>query len=327
MSLTEKRISDFMIKDVITIPYNISISEAGNLMMRSRIGSLIVMKKNVPIGILTEREFVKLVSNDFTKSAGLIVDDIIGHNLITGTPSMTFSKAFSILNTYNIKRLPVVRNSKLVGLVTLRHLLVYSRNFLIDMLEKNRSLEKEANKDELTKVYNKRFLLRHLNFEFNRAKKYGVRVCLIFFDIDFFKSINDTYSHVAGDYVLRALGKIFKKSIRSSDVVARFGGEEFVIVASSTKTYEACRLANKLRMAVKEFPFKYRKNAFNLTISAGVASFSSISSVRQALERADKALYYAKQTGRDKVCRWKSSTRTIIDAPFTRRRLPTKKMD
>ena len=80
-----------MIKDVVTIPYNAPVEDAGDLMMKNRVGSLIVMNNKKPVGILTERDFVKLVSSDFLRNSGVIVDDIIGPKLITATPSTTFT--------------------------------------------------------------------------------------------------------------------------------------------------------------------------------------------------------------------------------------------
>ncbi|MFC1585278.1 diguanylate cyclase [Fibrobacterota bacterium] len=319
MPLTSNLVKDIMIKDVVTVSHNAPLGDAADLMMENRIGCLIVMRGRKAAGILTERDFVKLVKHDYARSLRLIVDDIISGRLITVTPETTAFEAFSILDTYNIKRLPVVEKGLLKGLITLRQILVYSRNTLIDMLETTRTLKREADIDDLTGTYNKRYLLRRLKQEFDRSRHYGFRICIIFMDIDFFKRVNDTYNHSAGDYILRTISKILRQNIRNTDILSRFGGEEFVIITPYTKTFEASYLANKLRVSVEDFPFSYRKHALKLTISAGVASLSSVKTIRQALERADKALYRAKKTGRNRVCRWQSSTNTIIAAPFRKR--------
>jgi diguanylate cyclase (GGDEF)-like protein len=319
MPLKDKLIRDIMIKDIITVEYNSPVEDAGDLMVKNRIGSLVVLKNKKPIGILTERDFVKLISSDFSRNSGVIVDDIILPKLITATPSTTFTKAFRTLNTYGIKRLPVTSKNRLVGLITLRQMLIHSRNILIDMLDENRHLQKEVNKDELTKTFNKRYLMRRLDDEYNRVRRYGSKLCIIFIDIDHFKEVNDTYSHFAGDYVLREMSKIFRKNIRSTDFIARFGGEEFVIVTPNTKAFEASYLANKLRVTIEKSVFKYKRKQMKITISGGVATFSAVKSVGEALEHADKALYQAKNTGRNKVCRWRNSTSTIANTTYHKR--------
>jgi diguanylate cyclase (GGDEF)-like protein len=277
------------------------------------------MNGDKAVGIITERDFVNLVKAGEASSKWLIVDDLMPEKLITVTPSTSSSKAFALINSYNIKRLPVLQKGKLKGLLTVRQIMVFSRNTLIDAQEKNRSLQREANTDELTGAYNKRFLLRRLTEEYKKVINYGIHSSIIFLDIDHFKKINDTYSHVVGDDVLKALGKIIRAHLKDTDVFARYGGEEFVVLTPFTRFPKGDNLANKIRVAVQKHAFKSRKHTLKVTISAGVASLPTANSGLQALERSDKALYHAKQTGRNKVCHFQTSTNSIIDMPYKAR--------
>ncbi|MBF0431596.1 MAG: diguanylate cyclase [Fibrobacteria bacterium] len=317
--LSQKPARDIMIKDVVTVQQGVSLEHAANIMLRHRVGCLVVMEDEKPVGIVTERDFVNLISEGNHINKLLVVDDIMPSKLITITPSTPFSKAFSIINTNGIKRIPVVQNHKLKGLLTIRQILVHSRHTLISMLEENRLLEREAHRDVLTGLYNKRYLLLKLQEEFKRSQRYAIRTGIIFLDIDLFKKINDSYSHAAGDYALRQIGKILKKSVRATDIVTRYGGEEFVVITPSTKSFGAAYIANKIREAVSTFPFKFRKHTFSLTLSAGVCTFSFAQTAKQALNRSDNALYQAKMNGRNKVYRWRDSARKLVEAPYTKR--------
>ncbi len=311
LSLSSRLVRDIMSTDVATVNEKTSLQEAAQLMSKGKTGSLVVMAGKKPKGILTERDFVKLIEQGLTINPKAVVKDIYVSKLVTITPSTRFSKAFSILNTYGYRQLPVVQNGSLKGMLTMQNMMTYSRNNLIGAIEENRNLERKVNVDHLTKLFNRRYLNTRAEAEFDRCKRYGIRTSVIFFDIDHFKSINDTYSHDAGDYVLMTLGKLLKKSARHLDVIARYGGEEFVMITPSTNSPQATLLGQKIKEIVENYTFSYRGKRLKITVSGGVASFSSATSAKQALGRADKALYYAKEHGRNMICRWKDSTNTI----------------
>ncbi len=318
-NISQIPIRKIMIKDVVCVTQGTSLQEAAEIMLAHRVGCLVVMQGEKPVGIVTERHFVNLIRDAESSSKWLIVDDVMPEQLITIIPSTSIAKAFSMLNTYGIKRLPVVSNNRLKGLLTVRQMLIYSRNTLLDILVKNRLLEKEVNRDELTGVFNKRYLMNRLHHEYNWSIKYGVRTCVAFMDIDSFKTVNDTFSHSAGDYVLRNIGKILRKNIRAQDIAARFGGEEFVVIFPSTKAFEAAYLANKIRYAIEQHPFVYKKKRLNITLSAGVAPFTSGRSLAKVMDMADEALYLAKNAGKNQVFRWSETASKLVYAPYNER--------
>jgi len=168
-------------------------------------------------------------------------------------------------------------------------------------------LEQENITDPLTCIYNRRYLERRLNEEFDRAMRYNSPFSILLIDIDHFKSINDTYGHKAGDMALCYLSKQLQKTLRASDVVARFGGEEFVIMAPNTELEVAQGLAERLRQYIESRKLviddqDIPKLEINLTVSIGVAdNRSGCRNYQEMLELADHSLYRAKKDGRNRV--------------------------
>ncbi len=151
--------------------------------------------------------------------------------------------------------------------------------------------------DKLTGVYNRIRLDEVLSAEFVRFKRYEQSYSVIMFDIDYFKRVNDTYGHLAGDDVLKSLARLIKQSIRESDIFGRWGGEEFLVVCCGTDIEGAQNLAEKLRSKVEMFSFPA---VDRLTCSFGVAQVDD-AGTDNMIKRADEALYRAKQSGRNKV--------------------------
>jgi two-component system cell cycle response regulator len=199
-------------------------------------------------------------------------------------------------NDYLIR--PVDRNELLARTAT-----QVRRKRLQDRLQESyqRSLAL-ALTDELTGLYNRRFLFAHLDELIERVNKGGISAAILLFDIDHFKYVNDTRGHPAGDDVLRELAARTTNSVRSVDLVARLGGEEFVVVMPETDLAVAAAVAERLRQAVAREPFTVRSSGDRLpvTISIGVTAISEKGDDRdQVLKRADQALYSAKSGGRN----------------------------
>jgi diguanylate cyclase (GGDEF)-like protein len=158
------------------------------------------------------------------------------------------------------------------------------------------------NKDPLTDIFNRRYLRARLNEEFGKYKRYAHPFSLIMFDIDFFKPINDSYGHPCGDYILRAFAALLVSSIRNTDIVARYGGEEFCCLLPETSIEPAKDLAERIREKTTEAVFTYHDTQLKITISGGVAQMQTeTASMDDLLETADKALYKAKGTGRNRI--------------------------
>ena len=156
--------------------------------------------------------------------------------------------------------------------------------------------------DNLTGLYNRHYLNGFIEKEISSSIRYGRGFSVMILDVDFFKAINDTFGHVCGDGVLRALAGILKEQTRASDTVARYGGEEFVIVLPHTDIESGIGTAEKLRQSVEAFMFP-DVDGRSVTVSIGLTQFNpeKDSEMNAIIKRADDALYAAKQTGRNKV--------------------------
>jgi diguanylate cyclase (GGDEF)-like protein len=168
-------------------------------------------------------------------------------------------------------------------------------------------LEKESITDSLTGLYNRRYLDRRLEEEFARAKRYTLPLSILMIDIDHFKRINDNYGHQAGDLVLGYIGKLILNIIRNSDIAARYGGEELLVIAPNTPSSSAVELAERLRkhiefheLVLTSEPIKQQK--IQITVSIGVSiGRPIIKDVQELILEADEALYRAKREGRNRV--------------------------
>ncbi len=170
-------------------------------------------------------------------------------------------------------------------------------------LEKKKSeLEQLAYYDPLTGLPNRRFFFDHANLIFENSKRYGTPFSLLVMDIDFFKKINDTYGHDAGDLVLKSFADVLRKSIRQSDLPARFGGEEFVLLMSNTNLQQAKVVAERIRTNFQNSLIVYEGNEIKATLSGGLASFpAGVEKIDELIKMADEALYKAKESGRNRI--------------------------
>ncbi len=154
-----------------------------------------------------------------------------------------------------------------------------------------------ATHDEKTGLYNNKFFETILEMELEKARRGQQKLSFIITDIDFFKKINDTYGHMEADELLKRLANVLKKQLRKSDIVARFGGEEFVLLLPETKLKKAKELSARLRRAVHSDSMLKRHK---LTVSGGITQYKSKDTKISMKKRADKALYEAKKAGRDR---------------------------
>jgi diguanylate cyclase (GGDEF)-like protein len=158
-----------------------------------------------------------------------------------------------------------------------------------------------AIRDELTGVYNRRHLLALIEAERTRELRAGQPFCLCLLDIDFFKRVNDSYGHPAGDSVLRAFASAASAQVRDSDCFGRYGGEEFLLMLPETSLDAAAALVERIRTAVEALRFADVDAGLTMTVSIGVAQFRSGETIAQGIARADEALYLAKARGRNRV--------------------------
>lgn len=165
-------------------------------------------------------------------------------------------------------------------------------------LEADLKLKKLASIDSLTGIFNRMKFDEHLLHEISNSRRYHHPLSIIMLDIDYFKKINDTYGHIEGDFTLKIIADIIKKNIRESDIYARWGGEEFVILMPNTTQKESMVFADRLRMEIEVFDFK---NIGPVTASFGVAQSQKEEPVHSFMKRVDDALYQSKKAGRNRV--------------------------
>ncbi|MFO7736820.1 MAG: GGDEF domain-containing protein [bacterium] len=162
-----------------------------------------------------------------------------------------------------------------------------------------KKLKKEVRIDPLTGLYNRYSMKEQISNEMSRVDRYGETFSLLIIDIDYFKNINDTYGHLAGDSVLAETAAIIKKSLRKSDSVFRYGGEEFLAILPATSVKGAVSTADKLRLCISEADFSDLER--KITVSIGVSEYSPDQSEEELIHSVDMALYDAKRNGRNRV--------------------------
>jgi len=170
-----------------------------------------------------------------------------------------------------------------------------------NLISAQNRLEMLATNDELTKVFNRRYAMTYLDKVFAELKRHHENFVVVLADIDHFKSINDRFGHPAGDEVLRRFSSVIKQQLREVDTVARFGGEEFLIMLPKTKELEAKAIIQRLCEMVAEQSFEFDQKTINVTASFGLAYYKVGDTVEKLIERADMALYHAKNSGRNNV--------------------------
>ena len=183
-----------------------------------------------------------------------------------------------------------------------------TRNLYKEKVKEIKEMREEAvflsYTDDLTGIYNHRFFIGQLTREVERHKRYSTPLSLLMIDIDFFKHYNDTNGHLAGDQVLKAIAILIQRGVRQTDIVSRYGGEEFSAILTNTGKEGAFEIAERVRKNVADtrFPNESAQPNKDLTISVGVATFSPrISNLTDLIREADHALYRAKKGGRNRI--------------------------
>jgi diguanylate cyclase (GGDEF)-like protein len=175
----------------------------------------------------------------------------------------------------------------------------------VGLKEANDKLRELAIRDELTGLYNHRYFQDQLENEIVRVRRYKRPLSLLLLDLDFFKKVNDTHGHPAGDHVLRETGSTLLKLVRQSDTVARYGGEEFAIILPETAAASAKVLAQRVRRGIEQLKISYKKKAIPITVSIGLACTDMAEddkmSRTEIISKSDQALYKAKHEGRNRV--------------------------
>ena len=171
----------------------------------------------------------------------------------------------------------------------------------MDLKELTLKHAESARIDELTGLYNRRGMKEQLQKEISRSTRTGRPFTVAMGDIDHFKNINDTYGHHCGDYVLAALSGLLKSTMRSHDLLSRWGGEEFLILLPDTDLEYGKIIAERLRQVIEQHYFEYEGKSIQLTMSFGIHAPKVTNEIEALIKEADESLYEAKKQGRNRV--------------------------
>ena len=237
--------------------------------------------------------------------------------LITHTPADTRFEALAQQKVTSILGMPLEVRDSLIGFVMLEQhtgapfserdaeigmVFAAQAAVAIDNARLFGEIQRLAITDGLTHVWNRRYFFELSEREWSRALRYDHPLSVLMIDADHFKRVNDTYGHAAGDYTLTTLVEICRQQLRESDILGRYGGEEFAVVLPDTDLSAAYATAERLRSAVEQAELFFNHQHISLTVSIGVASkTSTMISLAALLDRADRGLYLAKEMGRNRV--------------------------
>jgi len=179
-----------------------------------------------------------------------------------------------------------------------------------ELSEAYASLEETARRDTLTGLLNRRGFIELAQHEVRRARRGKERLSIVLLDVDHFKRINDSHGHAVGDETLRALSGILERSVRSQDLLGRWGGEEFILLLPETNMAGAVMVAEKIRRGVEDVDPRREAEPPRITVTLGVAELGNSRSLDEAVHRADVALYQGKASGRNRVVQFKEQAET-----------------
>jgi diguanylate cyclase (GGDEF)-like protein len=253
----------------------------------SRLCNMAVQRKRPLIGAITSAEDILLP----------LRPDIDVHSFM-GVPVVFRDHVTGLITLYNAGARAFTEEDAQVA-----ELFASQVAIALDNSRRVELMERQAVTDELTGLYNRRAFALMGEKEVGRARRYQRPLALILFDIDHFKTVNDSHGHLIGDHVLRVLTERVTKTTRVTDIVCRYGGEEFIVLMPEAGREEALAMAERLREEISRMTVVTAGGTLSLTISLGVASLGSNSDedLDSLIARADRAMYQAKAAGRNTV--------------------------
>jgi diguanylate cyclase (GGDEF)-like protein len=281
-------------------------------MVRESFDNVIVVDDATPLGILTTKDIMRLIVEK--RDLDLPVCEYMSSPVETVNKNISIKGALEFLKSKKYKRIVATDDAgKISGIVSQKELisLTYSRwamlmkeheaelNEINTLLQnQNKEFETMASMDSLTGLFNRYKFSELFVSTYKTMMQRDSKMSLILLDIDFFKKVNDTYGHNHGDKVLLRVAQTLQQTIRNIDIVCRWGGEEFVVLLPTASIDNAIAIAEKIRTNIENLEIE---PVGKITISCGVAKVQSFDNMKSAIEKADKALYLAKESGRNRV--------------------------
>jgi diguanylate cyclase (GGDEF)-like protein len=261
-------------------------------MKESGVGCLLIRQGEEIIGILTGTDILHKVVVEGLNPQKVSVKEVMSAPVISIHENKTIGEAEELMECKKIRHLVVEKKGEIAGVVSIRDLL-----FPLQYYE-NLSIH-----DGLTGLLNKKEFTHQIKGELSRSQRFGHCFSLLMLDIDHFKLVNDTHGHPSGDKVLIAVSKLIQSKVRGVDQVFRYGGEEFAFLLPETSRLNALSTGEKIRRAVASKKIRIKKDEeISLTVSIGIAVFPEDgNTVTNIVDKADQALYKAKQSGRNRV--------------------------
>ncbi|HOL48225.1 MAG TPA: GGDEF domain-containing protein, partial [bacterium] len=271
-----------------------------------------------------KKYYIKCDEKNFENiSFDTLLSNILIHKKVLFLNHTMTNISLDLLDNYNILIIPLIAQKKIIGFFLIERINrinynenmyfkkedIYKLQVIILQTSINlhkcflyEKLQKLAIYDSLTGLFVHNKIKQNLVKEINRSKYYNLSLSLLMCDIDFFKNFNDTYGHEIGDEVLKTVANILKNSIRESDYVGRYGGEEFMIILTEANKENANKIAERIRQNIESNYIYYKNNKLKITISIGISTYPEDGNdEEEIIKAADKALYTAKKKGRNRV--------------------------
>lgn len=292
--------------DLIMAHYNTRNHSREHLSFEAREVIKLILPNVVPVGFLNPERWERIA--DVFRAQGQLPQPVDLERFLYHPQQDT--GLFEVLRQHALAVTLVL--SAAVGLALLTHALrlralVRARTRELERARLN--AEQDARTDELTSLPNRRCFIEAVQRDIARAVRQGTSLTLVSLDIDHFKLINDTYGHAAGDEVLRQVADTLAHHVRSGDIAARIGGEEFALACANIGMDETLALAERVRCAIEALEPEHEQHRIHVTVSMGLALHVKGDDVSQWMRKADLALYNAKREGRNQICVWHPDTR------------------
>ena len=317
--MSQSLVRHFMSSPVIAVEPNTRLDMAAERMYEQRISCVVVLEKDTPVGIVTERDITQVVAEKRLNDQEITVSDVMTTGLMTLNVDADCSDALRMLKQNNIRRCVIVdAQEQLCGVITQTDLLrAHARDIELqkqvledrvsertqELQKLNQRLETLSRVDPMLDIGNRRAMDLALEQLQSRASRSDHGYALALIDVDFFKTYNDHYGHMAGDAALKNLADTIKQNIRVADSLYRYGGEEFLIIFPDESLEDAAISAERVRKGIQARALEHEASDLGvLTVSIGVAALTHAGEHWESVIRhADDALYNAKNQGKNRI--------------------------